>query len=534
MLKKYILLLLLVLTACGQNYSIENSKKEPTLLVDIGMNPSTFDPAKSEDAYAFRVVNDLFTGLIDFNQRNQPILGLAQSVMVSPDKKTYTFRLRPNIFFSDGTPITVDDVIYSWQRVVDPKTASSYNFLLSNIVNAQQIIIGKLDKNSLGVYKKDNDTVVVNLVNPSNDFLTYLTVPVFFIVPKHIVTKYNESWTQPQHIVTSGAYKLVDNVLNGYISIYKNKYYYNESLVNITSVKFFPYTDVNVSIANFKTNNLDTTWQNLPVDQYETLKKNYNNQLHVIPWERIDYVAYNMKTSKFNNIKLRQALSIIIDRDLIVNQVLKSGQTPLYSPVTSTIENGKYQDIGYQWQKDSMEKRIKLAKKLYQEAGYGRDKPLVITIKYKTNDLYKKVALTIANIWSSELGVKVVVQNEDWHSLMHSLHTGNYDVIIAGWGADYNLITTYTPLYLCNNPNNHSHYCNKKYDNLIMLADNETDAFKQTMLYKKALDIVLNDYINIPLFQPTHQRLISNRLKGYEINNNYLDNVQSKWMYLKN
>lgn len=529
-MKKYLslVLLMLLVVAC-----FKKNTQNDVLLVDIGMNPPTFDPAKSEDAYAFRVVNDLFAGVMDFDQTNNHILGLANNIVISKNKLKYTFYLKQNLFFSDGVAITADDVVYSWQRLVDPKTASSYNFLLTNIVNAKKIIQGKLDKKYLGVRAKDKYTVEVDLINPSSDFLTYLTVPVFFIVPKHIITKYQESWTNPEHIVTSGAYVLTENIFNGYISIKKNKYYYDESKVKISQIKFFPYMDINVSLANFKTNNLDTTWQNLPVDQYLNLKQYYQKELHVVPWERIDYIAYNMKLNKFDNYKLRQALSLVIDRDLIVNKVLQSGQVPLYSVVTKTIDNNKYSDVMYNWSSNSMKDRINLAKKLYKDSGYNKDKPLTITLKYKTNDLYKKVALAVAHMWSSQLGVKVSLQNEDWQTLMNSLHTANYEVVIAGWGADYNLVTTYTPLYLCNNPNNHSHYCNKKYDELIELANNTSNESMQIKLYKQALNIVLKDYINIPLFQPTHQRLISNRVHGYNIESNYLDNVQSKWIYFK-
>jgi oligopeptide transport system substrate-binding protein len=535
-MKKYLLLLLVMffITSCVKKLDKYDESKKNVLLVDIGMNPPTLDPAKAEDAYSFRVVNDLFSGLIDFDQKNNPILGLANKIEVSQDKRKYTFHLRHDLFFSDGLPITAYDVVYSWQRLVDPKTAASYNFLLYNIVNANEIIKGNLDKKYLGVHAKDKYTIVVDLVNSNNDFLTYLTVPVFFIVPKHIVMKFQESWTQPQNIVTSGAYILKENILNGYIKVLKNHNYYDESMVMIPEIIFFPYNDINVSLANFKTNNLDTTWQNLPVDQYVSLKKYYKKQLHTVAWERIDYIAYNMKLSKFNNnLKLRKALSIVINRDLIVKKVLQSGQSPLCSVVTKTIENGKYGDVKYSWCNDNMQNKINLAKKLYKEAGYSKDNPLTITLKYKTNDLYKKVALAIASIWESQLGVRVLLQNEDWQTLMHSLHTANYDVVIAGWGADYNLVTTYTPLYLCNNPNNHSHYCNQKYDELIKLADTAENESFQIKLYKKALNIVLNDYINIPLFQPTHQRLISNRLQGYNMESNYLDNVQSKWMYFK-
>ncbi|MBY0379331.1 MAG: peptide ABC transporter substrate-binding protein, partial [Burkholderiales bacterium] len=393
---------------------ISCSKKDPnvnlknTLRVDIEMEPPTLDPVLAEDAYAFRVVNDLFAGLVDWDQSNKPIPGMAKSWNISPDGMIYTFHLRRNLKFSDGTPITANDFVYSWQRVIDPKTASPYNFLLKSIVNASNIADGKLPPNKLGVRAIDNYTFVVNLAYPNNAFLSYITVPDVFVVPQHTIEKYGNTWTTPEHIVTSGAYTLKEHVLNGHILAEKNPNFYDAAQVRINNIEYFPYTDVNVSLANYKTNSLDTTWQNVPVDQYANLKHKYPNEMHTVQWERLDFLVFNMKSPKYaDNIKLRQALTIAIDRNVIVNNVLKSGQIPLYSVVTPTIENGLYKDVKYSWANLPNNQQIKQAKQLYKEAGYSLKNPLKLTLSYRTNDLYKKVAIAISSMWYSALGVQV-------------------------------------------------------------------------------------------------------------------------------
>jgi oligopeptide transport system substrate-binding protein len=403
------------------------------------------------------------------------------------------------------------------------------------VLNGAAIIQGKLPPASLGISAPDSETVVVKLSHPSNAFLSYLTVPNVYVVSQANLEKYGESWTLPQNMVTSGAYTFKDHVLNGYILTARNPEFYQESAVHIPYVKYFPFVDANASLSNFKTGALDTTWQNVPIDQYASLKKQYPEELHTFMWERVNYLNFNMKLPKYaNNLKLRQALALAIDRDSLTQVVLAAGQTPLYSVVTPTIENGKYADIKYSWSSLAKNKRIAEAQELYKQAGYGTNNPLTITLKYQTNDLTKKVMLAIMSMWQETLGVKVNLVNEELKVLFPDLKNGNYDMAEGRWGADYNSVTTYTPLFICNNGNNRSHYCNPKYDALIAKAEATANPVQQEQLYKQALNVAMTDYPVIPLFEPTHQRLVSKRVQGYQIDSNYLDNVQSKWFTLKN
>lgn len=207
--------LILITTSCSKDQA--SSEDKNTLLVDVGAEGATVDPARAENAEEFRVVNDLFAGLVDFDQANKPIPGLASSWDISPDGKTYTFHLRPNLKFSDGTPITAKDVVYSWERLVDPKTAAAYNFLLAGVVNAKAIMDGTMPITSLGISATDPQTVVVNLVRPMSEFLVYITAPGVSVVPEQIIEKFGNAWTDPHNIVTSGAYTMVEHVVNGYI-----------------------------------------------------------------------------------------------------------------------------------------------------------------------------------------------------------------------------------------------------------------------------------------------------------------------------
>lgn len=518
--------------ACSNH---EENQAKNTLRVDIGNEISTVDPARTEVAPDFRVVNDLFAGLLDFDQSNRPIPGLAEKWEISKDGKTYTFHLRHGLKFSDGSPITSDDFVYSWQRLVDPKTAAAYGFLLDGVVNAEAIMKGTMPVKSLGVSAPDQYTVVVQLAHPMNEFLTYLTAPAVDVVPEQVIEKYGDAWTEPKNIVTSGAYTLKEHVMNGYILAEKNSNFYAANKVAIEKVKYFPLTNSNVSLDTYKSGALDTTWQNVPIDKFAEIKKEFPTQLHVTTWEKTIFFNFNLHSAKYaNNPKLRQALVMAIDRKTLADDVLKSGQKPIYSIVTPTIENGKYAGITYDWANFDNDKRIKMAQQLYAQAGYSTKNPLEVTLKYRNNDLDKKTALAMASMWQSVLGVKVNLENQEYKALLQALRKGDFDIAEGNWGADYNSVTTYTPLYRCNNGNNHSFYCNTKYDNILEAASSMVNLDAEEALYKSAIKIANDDYSTIQLYEPSHQRLVNPRVKGYQIDNNYLDNVQSKWFTLSN
>lgn len=528
----FILLILVISSISACNFKQQDNN---LLRVDIGAELSSLDPALAEDGSSYRVVNDLFAGLIDFDQKNHPIAGMAYKWIISSDGKTYTFYLRDQLKFSDGSLITADDVIYSWRRLVDPKTGSAYAFLLKDIVGAKLITQGLASPINLGVSAPQKNIIVVHLTRPSNGFLYYLSMPNTYVVSSKIINKYGNVWTDPAHMVSSGAYKLVNHVLNSYILVTKNLQFYDHSQVMITNIKYFPYVDNNTSLANYKTHALDTTWQYIPQNLYPSLSIKYGQQLHLWQWERTDFLHLNLKDAKLaNNLKLRQALSLAVDRSALTDKILGLKQIPLYSLITPTIANGHYADLKYQWSTWPRARQISTAQRLYREAGYNINHPLTISIKYKNSGLTKKAILAVAAMWHDVLGVEVITEAMELKVLLSAMHNGDYEIASkGGWGADYDLVDTYVPLYLCNNYNNNSGYCNPQYDHLIELAENNLNPHIQQQLYKKAFKIALNDYPVIPLFEPSHQRLVNLRILNYQVEQNYLDNVQSKWLRFK-
>ena len=520
----------LILGACSHS---ESTLQHPldTLRIDVGSEAPTLDPALSEDAAAGRIINDLFAGLVDFDQQNNPIPGMAESWNLSANGKTYTFHLRDNLKFSDGSRITANDFIYTYRRVVDPKTASGHNYLLAGVVNGNKIIKGELPPTSLGISAPDAKTVVIQLDHPDANFLNYLTLGTVGVVSQKTISKYASAWTQAQNMVTSGAYVLSEHVVNGHILLTKNPYYFQESQVAIAKVDFFPYVDHNAGLSAYKTGGLDLVYQSVPIDQYQNLKQQYPSELHTIQQEGIYFYDLNQLLPQFkNNPELRQALSMAIDRNALVNKVLGQGETALYSNVTSTVESGAYKSVRYSWADLPYAEQVKIAQQLYAKAGYSASHPLKIDLSYNTDDLHKKIALAIAGMWKSTLGVEVTLSNQEWKTFIASRHSGNYVVARDRWVADYNSVTSYTQLYLCNGMQNNSHYCNPAYDKLVTAAENSSDLAQQQQLYRQALTLALNDYAIIPLFQPNYSKLVKPYVSNLDVEHNFFNVEQSKWV----
>ncbi len=530
-----ILLTLFFLSSChdspqnNQKKSALQKNNDKILNVDIGSEVPTLDPQLMQDMSSIRVANDLFAGLVSFSQSGEVVSGLADHWNVSNDGKTYTFHLRSDIKFSDGSPITANDFVYSWQRLANPKTGAPYTLVMASILNAPQIFAGKLPANDLGVKAINADTLVVTLSYPDVDFLAKCTRAPLYVTPKQAIEKHGKAWTEPQNMITSGAYKLKEHVINGYILIDKNPYYYNAINVKIPQVKFYPIVDVNSAVQRYKTGDLDMTWT-IPVDQFASLKKQYSKQLHVTPIEATVYYNINMLRPEFKDIRLRKALSLAIDRNVLASSVLGTGVIPLYSVVTPTVDNGKYADITYSWKNISRHEQIKQAKALYKAAGYGVNHEFATTITYFTNDEQKKVALAIASMWKSVLGVNVVIENQDWKTFLQTRRLGNYAISFGRWYADYNGVSTYTPLFQCRSLVNYTQYCDSKYEEYITNATNAVDNNIKHEMYSKALRIALNDYSTIPLYQLVSERLIKPNIMGYIPEINHLDMVKSEWI----
>lgn len=499
------------------------------LNVGIGSEVPSLDPQKMQDTVSSRVAFDFFEGLAVENEKGDIGPGIASRWDISKDGLIYTFYIRPNAKFSDGSPITSEDAVFSVRRLVDPKTASPYADLISMVKNAKAIANGKEKIETLGVKAIDRSTVQFSLEKPTPYFLKLVAFQNLSIVKKANVEKFGDQFTQPGNLITSGAFKLKYWKIGDKIIGERNTQYWNNNKTVIDTVNYFPISDANTELQMFQTGQLDFTYD-LPSDRFQDLKKTIGKQVHANPFLSIYYIDLNNAIAPFkDNPKLRQALSMAIDRKVLAEKVTGRGEIPSYDIVPFGIADYKQQS--YAWEKLSSTQRIAEAQKLYKEAGYSKEKPLTITYSYNTNILHKKVSVALASMWEQSLGVKVNLVNQEWKVFLTERMEGRYVTARDAWQADYNDASTYLDMFQTTHPQNNPKYKNQKYDALIKQASAEPNKEKRKKIFEQASNIMMNDYAVIPLYTYVTTHLVKPHVGGYS-GENPLDHIYSKNFYI--
>jgi oligopeptide transport system substrate-binding protein len=535
---KYPLILRSALISLFTLTMIANAAEVPTgtklaerqiLNIGIGAEAPTLDPQKAEDNVSARVLYDLFEGLTVENEKGEIVPGIASNWDISKNSLVYTFHIRPNAKFSDGSLITAEDAVFSYRRLVDPKTAATYAEFISMIKNAKDINNGKAKIESLGIKALNNNTVEITLEKPTPYFLKVVAFQNLAIVNKENVEKFGDQFTQPNNLISSGAYKLNYWKIGDKITTKRNDKYWNNSKTVINEINYYPISDVNTELQMYQTGQIDSTWD-IPSDKFQELKKTFGNQLHAKPFLSTYYISLNNNVAPLkDNIKLRQALSMAIDRKVLAEKVTGRGEIPSYDIVPFGIADYKQQS--YPWERLTPEKRIQEAQRLYKEAGYSKEKPLRISYSYNTNVLHKKVAIAIASMWEQNLGIKLSLTNQEWKVFLTERTEGKYIAARDGWQADYNDAATFLELFQSTHPQNHPKYKNPKYDELIKKASTELNNEKRKKFFEEASSIMMNDYPVISLYTYVTTHLVKPYVGGFS-GANPLDHAYSKNFYI--
>ncbi|MBR0572745.1 MULTISPECIES: ABC transporter substrate-binding protein [Pasteurellaceae] len=521
------------------NYSIaanvpqgtELAKKQE-ITINNGAEPASFDPHKIEGVPESQVVYQLFEGLVTKNSDGKIEPGVAKSWESSDDFKTWTFYLRDDAKWSNGDPVTAQDFVYSWQRVVSPSTASPYASYVTflQVENAQDIIDGKKEAKTLGVEAKDNHTFVVYLSAPVPYAVGLVAHSSLLPVNPKVVEKFGEQWVKQEKIVGNGAYKLAGHVINEKIEFVRNPFYWNDKETVIDKATFLEIPNPTTDVARYRAGDLDITSYALPPEQFSTFKKEIPDELFVV--RTLATYIYEINNKKFTDIRVRKALNLALDRKIITDKVMGQGQTPTYVFTPTYIEEGeKIQQPEYS--KQSMKERNAEAIKLLEEAGYSKANPLKFTILYNTSDNHKKVAIAAASIWKQNTKglVNVKLENQEWKTYLDSRHNASYDIARAGWSADYNQATTFGNYFLSNSSNNTAFYNSKSYDDAINSSYKAKDAASRAEAYAKAEEQLAKDFAIVPIYNYVNVRLAKPYVKGYS-GKDPLDNIFLKNLYI--
>jgi len=495
-----------------------------------GAELQSLDPHKIEGVPESNVNRDLLEGLVISDTKGHPIPGVAES-WDNKDGKVWTFHLRKDAKWSNGEPVTAQDFVYSWQRLSDPKTASPYASYLQygHLENIDDIIAGKKSPDTLGVKAVDAHTLEVTLSEPVPYFFKLLIHPSMSPVYKPAVDKFGEKWTQPANWVGNGAFKLSEWVVNERIVLVRNTDYWDNKDTKLDKVTFLPISSEVTDVNRYRSGGSDMTYNNMPIELFQKLKKDIPGEVHVDPYLCTYYYEINNQKPPFNDPRVRAALKLGIDRDIIVTKVKGQGDLPAYSytpPYTEGIKLTPPEWFGW-----TQEKRNEEAKKLLAEAGYTADNPLTFSLLYNTSDLHKKLAIAASSIWKKNLGVNVKLENQEWKTFLDTRHQGNYDVARAGWCADYNEPTTFLGTMQSNSSNNTSHYKSEAFDKAMDAALSSPDEATRATRYADAEKILDKDSVIVPVYYYVNARLVKPYVGGYT-GKDPLDNVYDKNLYI--
>jgi oligopeptide transport system substrate-binding protein len=492
--------------------------------------PATLDPEISEGVPDMNIEDDLYEGLVVLDKEARPAPGVAESWTVSPDGLTYTFKLRENAKWSNGEPVTADDFVWSWRRAVDPATGSKYSFLYYPIKNAEDIAGGtNKDPAALGVRAVDPHTFEVTLKAPTGYFLGMIAHHLFLPINRANVEKFGRQFTRPGNLVSNGAFMLKEWTPQSRLVVVKNPQYWDADRVKLTEIDFFPIENQNEELKRYRAGEVDVTYF-IPPDQVDFIRQNMATELKISPYLGTYDYGFNLQRPPFkDNPKLRKAIALVIDRAAVTDQILKTGERPLYSWSPPGLPGYRQQPVSFVDM--PMEQRIAEAKKLYQEAGYGPDKPLTVELRFNTSEINKKVAIAIASMLGKALGMKVTLANSEFKVFLEERKQKKVtEMFYEGWIGDYADPNTFAEVLQSEAGLNDEGYSNPEYDRLVKAASTTVDPEKRMQILQDAEKLMMEDMPMAPIYSWVQKHMVKPYVVGYEPN--VLGYVYGKDMYL--
>ena len=480
----------------------------------------TLDPQLNQETDGFHVIRDLFEGLLNQDAKGNLVPGVATGYAATDGNTTYTFTLRENARWSNGDPVTARDFVYAWRRAVDPATASPYGWYLelTEMVNAKEILAGNEPPSELGVRALDDHTLEVRLNTPLPYFPAMTTYATLFPAHRATIEAHGADWTAPGNMVSNGAYTLAEVVLNEYHTRVKNPLYWDAGAVIIEKVTGLVINDSNQALTRYRAGELDHL-EPLPPGQYPALDKELPDQAASVPRLCSYYYAINHTASgnpALHDVRVRKALGMAVDRDVIVNQVLKGGQWPAYNFTHLKTAGFTMPDIAYG--KLSQAERDAEARRLMAESGVEN---LKLELIYNTSESHKQIATVIGQMWKQKLGVETEFANFEWKTYLGIRRNQEFDVARSAWCGDYNEASTFLDLLTTTHGSNAGKYSNPKVDELMRASKT---AENPDAIYGEVERVLAEDMAIIPIYHYANTFLLSADIKGWPY-----DNVENNW-----
>ena len=478
---------------------------------------TTLDPHKVGYPGETTIMSDLFVGLTTLDAAARVIPGCAESWTVSPDGKTYTFRLRAGLKWSDGKPLGAADFEYSLRRALNPATAFPFAGRLFLIRNARQVAAGKLPVDALGVKATDPRTVIVTLEHPA-PYLLEVLASFGMPVPRERIARLGGNWMRVENLVTNGPFTLAEWRPNAYIRLKRNPSFYDAANVKADEIMHYPVAQPMTALRRFKAGEIDFVLS-VPPDQMEWARKEFGDQVKTGVGLGVEALAFNVRKGVTADARVRRALSLAIDREALARNVLDDPSLAAFSYVSPGVSNYPL-PVKADFATWTMDRRRAEARRLLNAAGYGATRPLPIRLSFPANDINRRIAVVIDAMWRS-VGVKAELQGKEQRALVAEIARGEFDaarVLWLGGHSDPMAFLERLDSGSAGSTMNPSGYANPRYDALIREAEQMADSGRRAAVLRQAEALALADQPVAPIYFFVGRRIVSRSLTGWQNN----------------
>lgn len=483
-----------------------------TLNRGLNADPESLDPQLSSSTQSSTVLYDLREGLVTRDRNGRLAPGAAKEWIVSADGKTYTFNLRSNLKWSNGEELDSRDFVYAFRRLVDPQTASPHAHMLSQVIGAEEIIAGISNPDSLGVLAVDKDTLKIELASPVPYFLQVLShsslVPIYIDRSAGKVSRISGLTA-----ITNGAYRLVGHEINSSLTLVKNLFYWGSENTKIERV-IYHVIGQEAEANRYRAGEIDIT-DSVSEVAFQMFQEDRRNELHVSPMLGVYYYGLNVTKPPFkDHPAIRTALSLAIDRNVLVKSVIGRGEIPAYGLVPQGVTG--YESPDFRYSNISQEARNEIARGILRDAGYSDSNKFTFELRYNTGGGHEKIALAIQSMWRRELGVEVSLRAEEFKVFISNVRAmSTTEAYRLSWTGDYDDPLTFLQLFETGNPSNLTGYSNRVVDKLLARGQIELDANMREKLLQDAELISIEDCPLIPIYYYVSKHLVNPRVNGW-------------------
>jgi oligopeptide transport system substrate-binding protein len=475
------------------------------------------------------VLRDIGEGLVSYSPGGELQPAAAERWQVSDDGLSYTFYLRPDARWSNGDAVTAEHFVFALRRLVAPSTAAFYADMLADIVNAQEIVAGDELPEAVGAEAVDNLTLVLRLVRPTPYLLSLLTHPSTFPLHPGAVTENGDGFARPGKLLSNGAYVLDAWVPGSVIALRRNENYWDNANTAIDGVNYHVVVQDAAELNRYRAGELHIT-STVPPDNFAEIKMQFGAELHIAPYLGLYYFGFNLTKPPFkDNRALRKALSMAIDREQLATKIIGRGEAPAFSWVPPGVDSYEPTVLGFASLKN--EERESLARRLYKEAGFSRQKPLRFELRYNTSDTNKKIAVAMQSMWREVLGAEVTLINEEFQVLLSNMRAAEVTQLFrSSWMGDYNDAHTFLSVLQAGSAANMPRYANEEFESLMQRAARQADLERRRLYLEEAERVMLADHPVIPLYFYVSKHLVKPEVGGW--GDNVLDYHYSQHLSL--